>query len=99
MKNISKTWIGAVTVMVLVGLTVGVFNKLEIGTILKGVFTSTDTIAAEFDQNYKLVAYNAGSDVKMAGGVVGTITDIAQTDRGTYRVTMQVNGDLRNTLG
>jgi phospholipid/cholesterol/gamma-HCH transport system substrate-binding protein len=98
-KNISKTWLGVLVLVAVFVILAIIYNKAYLGTKAAGIFTSTDTVAAEFDQNYKLIAYEAGSDVKTAGIVVGRITGLDPTGRGTYKVTMQVNGDLRDKLG
>jgi phospholipid/cholesterol/gamma-HCH transport system substrate-binding protein len=99
MKDYSRTKVGVVAMAVLLLVGVLVFNKAEFGTRLKGLLTSTDTISADFGQNYKMVAYNAGSDVKMSGIVVGRVVKIAEVDGGNYRFTMQVDHDLRQKLG
>jgi phospholipid/cholesterol/gamma-HCH transport system substrate-binding protein len=98
-KNISKTWLGVLVLLSVVAILAIIYNKAYLGTKATGIFTSTSTIEAEFTQNYKLIAYEAGSDVKTAGVVIGRITGVDRTDRGTYRVTMQVKGDLRDKLG
>jgi phospholipid/cholesterol/gamma-HCH transport system substrate-binding protein len=99
MNNFSRTKVGVVAIGVLLLIGVLAFNKAEVGTRMKALLTLTDTISADFGQNYKLVAYNAGSDVKMAGVVVGQVVKIGEVGGSNYRFTMQLDDGLREKLG
>lgn len=99
MIRFSRTSQGIVAIAILLLAAVAVFYKEEIGTRFIGLVTPVEKIKAEFPRAYKLREYRAGSAVKMAGVVVGTITDIAQTDRGSSMVTMQLDHGTREKLG
>ena len=96
--RLSKTALGAVLLAVLVVLSSAVYYKEQIATFTSGLF-GHDTISAEFAENNQLVTYRHGGDVKIAGVRVGTVTDIEETERGTARVTMQLDDGVRERLG
>ncbi len=92
-RRLSLSALGLV-VLVLTGVAVlAVYNKERIGTAL----SSGETVRAEFAKEYKLSTYR--TDVKMSGVVVGAVTAVEQTDRGTSEVTMKIDEDAVDKLG
>jgi len=92
--------LGVMTVLVTVLAFVATFNADSIGTRLKSWTGSAETVQAEFPRQYRLISDSAyHSDVKIAGVVVGKVTDVEETDRGTALVTMQVDEGVRDKLG
>ncbi|WP_243794890.1 MlaD family protein [Saccharopolyspora gloriosae] len=85
--------IGAVLLVAVLVVLFGVYQKERISTTL----ASGDEVQAEFDRQYRLVP--AKSDVKMAGVVVGTVTDVEQDAGGKALVSMKVWGDTTDRLG
>lgn len=94
-----KSVVGLLVIFLVVLTTVMIYNKERIGTELRGALTSTDTVYADFSSQPKVREFRAGSDVKLAGVKVGTVTDIAPIEDGHSRVTMQLDGGTRRKLG
>lgn len=99
MANMPKPVAGLMVIGLVVLVTVMIYNKERLGTDLRRVLTSTDTVEAEFAVQPKLREFRAGSDVKMAGVKVGTVRDISSMDNGRSRVTMQLDDGMREKLG
>jgi phospholipid/cholesterol/gamma-HCH transport system substrate-binding protein len=83
---------GVFLVFVLVALF-AVYQKERIGTWL----SSGEEVKAEFPRAYRLVENK--SDVKMAGVVVGTVTDVEKGSGGHSIVTAKVDEDAAQKLG
>ncbi|GAA5127870.1 MlaD family protein [Haloechinothrix salitolerans] len=79
------------------GVMFALYNKERISNIASRMFTDTATIEAEFPRAYKLRDHK--SDVKVGGVIVGSTTDGRPSGDGTYIVTMQVDGSIRDKLG
>ena len=85
--------LGAVLLVVVVGALLAVYQKEKIGTML----SSGDEVQAVFLRDYRLVANK--SDVKVAGVVVGKVTDIGEDAKGQSVVSMKVDGGTTGKLG
>lgn len=81
-----------VLVVAVIVMTVLAF-KAPIVTFLR----SGETITAEFDRNYQLKAHD--TNVKIAGLVVGVVSDVDYTDQGTAMVSMKVDESALEALG
>ncbi|NKQ54231.1 hypothetical protein HFP15_15185 [Amycolatopsis sp. K13G38] len=64
---------------------------------LENLFSSGTKMQAEFGTQYKLRPYD--SSVKIAGLVVGDVTDVSATDHGTVLVTMKLDDKVLDILG
>jgi phospholipid/cholesterol/gamma-HCH transport system substrate-binding protein len=84
---------GAIILLVVVATLLAVYQKERIGTAL----SSGDEVKAEFARDYHLIPNK--SDVKVAGVVVGTVTDVSKGDHGRAVVSMKVRGDTKDKLG
>lgn len=99
MKATPKPIAGIAFIMVFVVAYVLIYNKEQIGTRIAGLFPSTTSISAVFAEQPKDREFRPGSDVKMAGIKVGTVTNIAAPDNyGHSVVTMQIDRDVRDKL-
>ncbi|HVV11264.1 MlaD family protein [Amycolatopsis sp.] len=85
--------LGAVLLLLVVGALLAVYQKERIGTML----SSGDTITAEFARDYRLLPDK--SEVKMAGVVVGTVTDVGKNGQGDSLVSMKVQDGTLGKLG
>ncbi|NKQ55482.1 MCE family protein [Amycolatopsis sp. K13G38] len=85
--------LGAVLLILVVGALFAVYQKERIGTML----SSGDEVRAVFARDYRLVANS--SDVKVAGVVVGKVTDIGKDDKGQAVVSMKVDDGTSDKLG
>lgn len=89
----SPALIGGVLLALTVATLLAVYQKERIGTML----SSGDEVQAEFARDYRLVANK--SQVKVAGVVVGTVTDVQKDNHGLSLVSMKVSSDAKNKLG
>ncbi|HVW40363.1 MAG TPA: MlaD family protein [Amycolatopsis sp.] len=85
--------LGAVLLILVVGALLAVYQKEKIGTML----ASGEKVQAVFARDYRLVANK--SDVKLAGVVVGKVTDIGKDDKGQSVVSMKVDDGTTGRLG
>lgn len=99
MKNLTRPPGGVVMIVLFAFALFIIYNKEELGTRVTGLFTAKDSISAELAEQPKLREFRAGSDVKMAGVKVGTVTDISPAGDSHSLVTMQVERSLRDKLG
>lgn len=99
LANVPKPVAGLMVIGLVALVTVMIYNKERIGTDLRRVLTSTDTVQADFAVQPKLREFRAGSDVKMAGVKVGTVRDISSVADDRSRVTMQLDDGVREKLG
>jgi phospholipid/cholesterol/gamma-HCH transport system substrate-binding protein len=98
-QAVPKPVAGLVVIAVVLVTTAMIYNKERIGTEAHRVFTSTDTVYADFATQPKVREFRAGSDVKLAGVKVGTVRDISSKEDGRSRVTMQLDGGTVEKLG
>jgi phospholipid/cholesterol/gamma-HCH transport system substrate-binding protein len=84
---------GAVLLVLVVGALLAVYQKERIGTAL----SSGDIVQADFARDYRLIPNK--SEVKIAGVVVGTVTDVAKGDNGQAVVSMKVQNGTTGKLG
>ncbi|MFC7500430.1 MlaD family protein [Nocardioides sp. GCM10030258] len=99
LASMPKPVAGAMVIFLVVMTTAMIYNKERIGTDLRRILTSTDTVYAEFSIQPKVREFRAGSDVKLAGIKVGTVRGIEAIEDGRSRVTMQLDGGTRDKLG
>jgi phospholipid/cholesterol/gamma-HCH transport system substrate-binding protein len=85
--------LGAVLLVLVLVALFSVYQKEKIGTWL----ASGSEVKADFARSYRLVPNK--SDVKMAGVVVGTVTDVQKGPNGTSEVSMKVDDDAAQKLG
>lgn len=85
--------LGAVLLILVVGVLFAVYQKEKIGTML----SSGDEVRAVFARDYRLVANK--SDVKVAGVVVGKVTEIGKDAQGDSVVSMKVDDGTSGKLG
>lgn len=85
--------LGVVLLALMAVALVTVYQKERISTLL----ASGDEVQAEFSRDYRLVP--AKSVVKVAGVIVGTVTDVEKSDRGTSIVSMKVSDYTAEKLG
>lgn len=97
MKTRSKSLGGIVVILLYVVVLGVIYNKEEISTRIKGVFS--ESISADFSDQPKSREFRPGSDVKMAGVQVGTVTDISSIGGRNFRVAMRINNGIREKLG
>lgn len=81
----------------LIGSTALILGLLAYKPELQSFFSSGEQVRAEFAGAAKLRPYD--SQAKFAGMVVGTVTDVERTERGTALVTMKINDDAAGKLG
>lgn len=84
---------GAVLLVLVVVVLFAVYQKERIGTAL----SSGDVVKADFARDYRLLPDK--TEVKIAGVVVGTVTDVAHGDHGEAVVSMKVHSDVKGKLG
>lgn len=89
----SPRLLGAVSLVAVLALLFAVYQKERISTML----ADGNQVEAEFERDYHLVPNK--SDVKVAGVVVGTVTDVTPSDDGKAVVSMKVEGDTVDKLG
>ncbi|MFJ8812942.1 MlaD family protein [Amycolatopsis thermoflava] len=85
--------LGAVLLVLAVGALLAVYQKEKISTML----SSGEQVRAEFARDYRLLPDK--SDVKVAGVVVGTVTDVGKDARGHSLVSMKVDEGTSDKLG
>ncbi|MBQ0923534.1 MlaD family protein [Saccharopolyspora endophytica] len=85
--------IGAVLLVLSIVVLLAVYQKERVSTML----SSGDEVQAEFNRAYRVIP--AKSDVKIAGVVVGTVTDVAKGEGDKTLVSMKVWGDTTDKLG
>lgn len=90
---VSPRVLGVLVIVFTIGVIYTIFQKERIAT----TFRSTDTVVAEFARDYKLDPYR--SDVKIAGVVAGTVSDVEMSDRDTTVVSMEIDEDAVEKLG
>lgn len=89
----SPVLIGAVLLAVVIAVLLAVYQKERISTAL----SSGEEVQAEFSRAYRVVP--AKSDVKIAGVVVGTVTDVEKSEGDKTLVSMKLWGDNPDKLG
>lgn len=97
LRGMSQRTVGLIIACVFVVVTVMIFNKERAVTQLSEIFHPSDTISAEFERGYKLLAYN--SEVKLGGVVVGKVTGVERADKGRSLVTLHLRDGVRDKLG
>jgi phospholipid/cholesterol/gamma-HCH transport system substrate-binding protein len=85
--------LGAVLLILVIGALFAVYQKERIGTLL----SSGDIVRAEFARDYRLQPDK--SDVKVAGVVVGKVTEVGKDAQGHCLVTMKVDDGTVDKLG
>lgn len=85
---------GLTLLLVLLALVLGAINKDRLAATIN---LGGESLQAEFARDYQVEPYK--SDVKLSGVVVGVVTDVEPTDRGTYVVTMDLHDDVLAKLG
>ncbi|WP_181780146.1 MCE family protein [Pseudonocardia pini] len=95
-KPLSATALGAVVLVVTVVIGYAAFQRDSIDTLL----TFGESVEAEFPADYKLISDSVyRSNVKIAGVVVGKVTEVEETEAGTALVSMEVDDGVREKLG
>ncbi|HWE90081.1 MAG TPA: MlaD family protein [Pseudonocardiaceae bacterium] len=89
----SRVITGAVLLVLVVTALFAVYQKEAISTAL----SSGSTVNAEFARDYRLVPNK--TEVKMAGVVIGTVTDVQPDSQGNVIVSMKVHDDVPGKLG
>lgn len=89
----SPVVIGAILLAVVIAVLLAVYQKERISTAL----SSGEQVQAEFSRAYRVIP--AKSDVKIAGVVVGTVTDVEKGDGDKTVVSMKLWGDTPDKLG
>lgn len=84
----SRTGVGLLVLLVFAALVIVVYQKERVVATAERLLGGAETIEAEFAQHYKLRPYS--SKVKIAGVVVGAVTDVEASDTGRATVSMQV---------
>ena len=87
------TLVGALVLTFTLVALFAVYQKERIATVL----SSGGEVTAEFKRDYGLRPNE--SDVKMAGVVVGTVTDVEKADNGVTIVSAKVNEEALSKLG
>lgn len=85
--------IGAVLLVLVLAILLGVYQKERIGTML----SSGDEVQAKFARAYRLVPNK--SEVKVGGVVVGTVTDVQQVEQGHSLASMKISNNAKDKLG
>lgn len=85
--------IGVVSLALLAVAVLALAFKAEIGTVLR----SGQTITAEFDRNYQILADE--TRVKLSGIEVGIVSDVETTEEGTVLVSMKIEESAMDALG
>jgi phospholipid/cholesterol/gamma-HCH transport system substrate-binding protein len=85
--------IGAIAVVLVLMLGVGLFQKQKIATLIS---PGGEKVTAEFAGDYRLRPYV--TKVKVAGVRVGVVTSVEPTDSGHALVTMKVDDGTREKL-
>ncbi|WP_020497550.1 MlaD family protein [Sciscionella marina] len=91
-RGIRPLTLGLVLITVTAAIGVLIFYKQQ----LEVAFSGEPTITARFSQDYGIVPY--GSQVKMSGIDVGTVTAVDRDRSGPAMVTMRVGDDIPDKL-
>ena len=85
--------------VVFLAITAVVLALLAFKPMLQTMLRPGSTVEAEFATNYHGKLYADETEVKYAGIVVGVVSDVEQTERGTALVSMKVDDDVVSKLG